>query len=516
VAVVGKCQFLLILAVRLLLEVTWEALEDAGLPADHLKGSNTGVYTGVTSSEYITNVIIPAVTVNAYSNSGTNSCMISNRISYEFDLKGPSFSIDTACSSSLYAIHLACEALRHGSCDMALAGGVNLLLHPYTSIGFCQAQMLSPDGKCKSFDARADGYARSEGAGMIVLKPLNAALADHDPIYATICGGALSNDGKTLGIAQPSYDAQVSLVDRAYKNAGVSPRQVTVIEAHGTGTRAGDRTEANALGQAMGRCRASNQSPLYIGSVKSNMGHTEGAAGVAGAIKVALMLANRKVAPVAHFQTPNPEIKFDALRLKVPTSLVQWPVDSRFGFAGCSSFGFGGANAHIVLQKSPVARIVRQSPSRTQQQNASDIIPADCPAQLLVISAATAVALQEHAKNWISYLSHVPANSHRRFQDILFSASVRSHHHSHRLALVVRSARDAQRLLQEFVDGTGQGRNITSGIVTETEVTSSLAFVFSGMGTQWWAMARQLLLTIEQTVFSDKIKVIYTDMLHVL
>ena len=261
------------------------------------------------SVEYQTNLTFPASDVNPYTNSGTNSCMIANRVSYEFDLKGPSFSMDTACSSSLYAIHLACEALRHGDCDMALAGGVNLLLHPFTSIGFSQAQMLSPDGKCKSFDARADGYARSEGAGMIVLKPLDTALADRDPIYAVVRGGALSNDGKTLGIAQPSYDAQVSLVDRAYKNAGVSPQQVTVIEAHGTGTKAGDRTEANALGQAMGRCRPPNQPPLYIGSVKSNMGHTEGAAGVAGAIKAALMLSHRKIAPVAHFQSPNPEIK---------------------------------------------------------------------------------------------------------------------------------------------------------------------------------------------------------------
>jgi acyl transferase domain-containing protein/surfactin synthase thioesterase subunit/NAD(P)-dependent dehydrogenase (short-subunit alcohol dehydrogenase family)/acyl carrier protein len=491
--------------VRLLLEVAWEALEDAGLPAEHLKGSNTGVYTGVTSGEYQTNMTMPATDMNPYTNSGTNSCMIANRVSYEFDLKGPSFSIDTACSSSLYAIHLACEALRHGNCDLALAGGVNLLLHPFTSIGFCQAQMLSADGKCKSFDARADGYSRSEGAGMIVLKPLAAALADRDPIYAVVRGGALSNDGKTLGIAQPSYDAQVSLVDRAYKNAGVSPQQVMVIEAHGTGTKAGDRTEANALGQAMGRCRESKQPPLYIGSVKSNMGHTEGAAGVAGAIKAALMLCHRKIAPVAHFQTPNPEIKFDALRLKVPTALVQWPMDSKFGFAGCSSFGFGGANAHIVLQRSPVGRITRRLPSQDQPQNASDTIPANCPPQLLVISAASPAALQQHAKNWISFLSQVPANANKRFQNILFSASVRSQHHSHRLALVVRNPRDAQQQLQDFVEGKGQGKTMSTGVVTDTDVSPSLAFVFSGMGTQWWAMARQL-LTDQQTSFSDKIK----------
>ena len=192
--------------------------------------------------------------------------------------------------------------------------------------------------------------------------------------------------------------------------------------------------------------------------------------------------------------------------MKVPTSLVQWPADSRFGFAGCSSFGFGGANAHIVLQRAPVNRITRRSIGHTQQQNASDAIPADCPPQLLVISAASPVALQEHAKNWISYLSEVPANANKRFQNILFSASVRSHHHSHRLALVVRNPRDAQRLLQDFVDGTGQGKNTTTGAVMDTDVTPALAFVFSGMGTQWWAMARQL-LTDEQTFFSEKIKV---------
>ena len=234
--------------------------------------------------------------------------MMSNRISYQFDFRGPSLSISTACSSSLYAIQLACAALRRGDCDLALAGGVNLLLLPVLNIGISQAQMMSVDGKCKSFDASADGYARSEGAAMVVLKPLSMALADNDGIYAIIRGGALGNDGKTYGVAQPSYEGQVAVLERAYRNAGVHPYKVNVVEAHGTGTQAGDTTEASALGQVLGKCRDQTQPSLYVGSGKSNFGHTEGAAGVAGAIKAALQLRMKQIAPVVHFKNPNPKV----------------------------------------------------------------------------------------------------------------------------------------------------------------------------------------------------------------
>ena len=289
----------------MLLEVTWEALENAGIPASSLRGSKTGVYMGVTAQEYTSFASTPYHNMNQYSNSGTNSCMVSNRISYEFDLRGPSFSVDTACSSSLYSIYLACEALKQKSCSIALAGGVNIILAPSASIGFCQAGMLSGDGKCKSFDRAADGYSRSEGAGVIVLKPLDDALKNGDRVYAVLRGGALSNDGRTPGIANPSFAAQIDLVKTACHNARVDPYDIVYAEAHGTGTRVGDTTEAGALGEVMGRTRGPLHPPLYIGSVKSNLGHSEGAAGVAGVIKVALCLHQRSIPSVVHFKTPN-------------------------------------------------------------------------------------------------------------------------------------------------------------------------------------------------------------------
>ena len=480
--------------VRLLLEVTWEALEDSGLAPGSLRGSDTGVYVGVTSNEYFKFVNEPAENLNAYSNSGTNSCMAANRISYEFDFRGPSYSIDTACSSSLYAVHQASEALRRGDCTMAVAGGVNAVLLPTTTIAFCQAQMLSPDGKCKSFDAKADGYARSEGAGMVVLKPLLQALKDNDPIYALVRGGALSNDGKTQGIAQPGYDAQVALVDRACRHAAIQPYQVQYIEAHGTGTKAGDRTEANAIGQAMGRSRGPGQPPLYIGSVKSNIGHTEGAAGVAGVMKAAMMLAMQQIPPVVHFKTPNPDINFTALNLRVPKSLTSWPSHSGPALAGCSSFGFGGANAHIVLQESPISRQIRgnlaiRSATQTRQAKGVGI---EMSAKLLLLSAASVNALQQHIQNWISYLQTIPSDNATLFGDILYSAAVRSQHHAHRLSAVVYTPIDAIERLSEYLNGT-KSANVTSGFVGETDTSNTVVFAFSGMGTQWWAMGRKLL-----------------------
>jgi acyl transferase domain-containing protein len=495
--------------VRLLLEVTWEALEDSGLPPESLRGSDTGVYVGVTSNEYFKFVNEPAENLNAYSNSGTNSCMVSNRISYEFDFRGPSYSIDTACSSSLYAIHQASEALRRGDCDMAVAGGVNAVLLPTTTIAFCQAQMLSPDGKCKSFDARADGYARSEGAGMIVLKPLVQALKDNDPIYALVRGGALSNDGKTQGIAQPGYDAQVALIDRAYRHAAIRPSQVQYIEAHGTGTKAGDRTEANAIGQAAGRSRGPDQPPLYIGSVKSNIGHTEGAAGVAGVMKVAMMLAMQQIPPVVHFETPNPEVNFTALNLRVPTSLTSWPSHTGHAMASCSSFGFGGANAHIVLQESPVARQIRGSlaiGSATQFDHAESGEP-EMSAKLLLLSAASANALQQHVRNWITFLETIPSDNTALFADILYSAAMRSQHHAYRLAAVIYTPKDAIERLNDYLNGT-KSDNVTSGVVGETDANNTLVFAFSGMGTQWWAMGRKLSCAKFTEVFIHILRVV--------
>ncbi|XP_035670360.1 6-deoxyerythronolide-B synthase EryA2, modules 3 and 4-like isoform X2 [Branchiostoma floridae] len=488
--------------IQLLLEVTWEALENAGIPPRSLRGSDTGVYVGVTSSEYLMMTVNPFSNISQYTNSGTNSCMVANRISYEFDLHGPSFSVDTACSSSLYSIHLASEAIRKGDCSMAIAGGVNLMLLPGTTVGFCQAGMLSPDGKCKSFDASADGYCRSEGAGVVVLKPLSRALADGDRIYSVIRGGTLTNDGRTPGIANPSYDAQLDLVEKACAAAKVHPHGIQYVEAHGTGTKVGDRTEANALGQILGRGRSKEDPPLYIGSVKSNFGHTEGAAGVAGIIKLALMISKAQIPRVVHFSSPNPDIHFDMLNIKVPSSLVQWEgVGTRL--AGCSSFGFGGANAHLILEASP---------SREQHPAIADC---DRPIHsgkegtrhdsntIMVLSGNTKAALKEQIEHWISFIADTIAFNEDRFSQSLYTAANRYQHHAERLAIVVNGPRDAVEKLN-LLKKEEKLKTAVDGKVPDGAERGKMAFVFSGMGTQWWGMARKLAL--ENPVFIDVIR----------
>ncbi|XP_022084421.1 uncharacterized protein LOC110975878 [Acanthaster planci] len=480
--------------VRLMLEVVWESFEDAGIPASTARGSKTGVFMGVTASEYGVLVAMPNENINQYTNSGTNSCMVANRISYEFDLRGPSFVIDTACSSSLYAIHMACEAIRKGDCDMAVAGGVNISLIPVTSIGFCQAGMLSPDGKSKSFDRSADGYARGEGAGAVILKPLRQALEDGDRIYAVVRGGALHNDGRTPGIANPSFDAQVSLAEFAYKNACTDPEDVAYVEAHGTGTQIGDRTEANALGEAMSLNRKPDHPPLYIGSVKSNIGHAEGAAGVAGIIKTALSLHHGQIPKVVHFRQGNENVDFEALKVRVPAELTRWPKGAK-KLAGCSSFGFGGANAHLVLEGAPqpVQRGDRGSTSSTTQSQMQPEREVIVP-MILFLSAASKDALRQRMRDWIGYLNDVIGNDSRAFCNALCTAAVRSTHHQFRLGVIARTAREAAEQIRLKVEHDPRvAYNVIEGKTPEGNNSHRLVFIFGGMGTQWWGMARQLM-----------------------
>ncbi|XP_038057226.1 reducing polyketide synthase swnK-like [Patiria miniata] len=483
--------------VRLLLEVTWEALENAGIPASSIRGSKTGVYMGVTAQEYLSFACKPLHNMNQYTNSGNNSCMVSNRISYEFDLRGPSFSVDTACSSSLYSIHLACEALKQSSCTMALAGGVNLILTPVTSIGFCQAGMLSPDGKCKSFDQSADGYSRSEGAGVVVLKPLSEALRNGDRVYAVLRGGALSNDGRTPGIANPSFDAQVDLVKSACRNARVDPHQIVYAEAHGTGTRVGDTTEAGALGEAMGRRRGPKHPPFYIGSVKSNVGHSEGAAGVAGIIKTALCLYQRKIPPVVHFKTPNENVNIKELNINIPTELIHWPDRDGRLLACCSSFGFGGANANIVLE------------GPTNLHGSGQLIKIGKKLSCLLLSASSSDALHQKVKDWLDFLTGDTQMTDATFYSCLYTAACRSQHYTHRLGIAVNSKEDAILQLRMKLEAETQQtseRSVKGVAPSATGTERQIVFVFSGMGTQWWGMARELMRT--QPVFASKMKVI--------
>ena len=339
---------------RLLLEVAWEALEDAGQPAARLTGPDTGVFVGIAGHDYGDLQTTPRWRrhIDAYVNSGNAASIAANRISFALDLHGPSVAVDTACSSSLTAVHLARRSLMADECELAVVGGVNVMLAPEPAIGFSKARMLSPDGRCHAFDAAANGYVRGEGAGVVVLKRLERALEDGDRIHAVILGSAVNQDGRTSGLTLPSAPGQEAMLWRALRDAGVAPRAVQYVEAHGTGTVAGDLTEAEAIGRVLSTDRPKD-APCLIGSVKTNIGHLEAGAGIAGLIKVALGLERRMIPPSLHFSTPNPSIAFDALRLRVVTELEPWPETTGPAIAGVNSFGFGGANAHVVLQEPP-------------------------------------------------------------------------------------------------------------------------------------------------------------------
>ncbi|NJO07564.1 MAG: type I polyketide synthase, partial [Chloroflexaceae bacterium] len=366
---------------RILLETAWEAFEDAGIPVDQLAGSQTGVFVGSWLSDYGQSQLGMLDQIDTYVGTGSVLSLLANRLSYAFDFHGPSMVTDTACSSSLVALHLACQSIRTGESSIALAGGSNLLLSPAFAINFSKARVLSPDGRCKTFDARADGYVRSEGVGLVVLKRLSQALADDDRIYAVIRGGVVHQDGLTNGIMAPNRHAQEAMLRLAYHRAGIAPEDVNYIEAHGTGTFLGDPIETMALGAVLGANR-NEHAPCLIGSVKTNIGHLEGAAGVAGLIKVALMLYHRELVPSLHFETPNPHIPFEELALEVVQEHRAWQSNHPLRTAGVSSFGFGGTIAHMVLQEAPVANTL----------NASDTEP-DEPPYLLPLSARSPQAL---------------------------------------------------------------------------------------------------------------------------
>ncbi|HLX45292.1 MAG TPA: type I polyketide synthase, partial [Bryobacteraceae bacterium] len=350
---------------RLLLEVTWEALEDAGQVPEKLTGSQTGVFVGISNNDYGRTQFSDLSRIDAYAGTGNALSIAANRISYLLDFRGPSIAIDTACSSSLVAVHLACTSLHSGESTLAVAGGVNLILSPAITMNFTKAGVMAPDGRCKTFDAGANGYVRSEGAGVVVLKPLSRAIADSDPIYAVIRGSAVNQDGRSNGLMAPNPVAQEAVLREAYLRANVSPGDVQYVEAHGTGTLLGDPIEARALGRVLAEGRVPGQL-CAIGSVKTNIGHCEAAAGVAGLIKVALALRHAEIPASLHFQEPNPHIPFDELPIRVQTRPAPWSGEIGAALAGVSSFGFGGTNAHVVLQQAPAL------PSKNHEASADE------------------------------------------------------------------------------------------------------------------------------------------------
>jgi polyketide synthase 13 len=362
---------------RMTLELTWEALEHARIPASSLRGESVGVYVGTSVMDYSYLAMSDPTVAHPYAITGTASSIVANRVSYFFDFHGPSVAVDTACSSSLVATHQAVQALRSGECDTALAGGVNALVTPAVTLGFDEiGQVLAPDGRIKSFSSDADGYTRSEGGAMLVLKRVDDARRDGDQILAVIAGSAVNHDGRSNGLIAPNPDAQADVLRRAYKDAGINPRTIDYVEAHGTGTVLGDPIEAQALGRVIGRGRPADK-PALLGAVKTNVGHMESAAGAASLVKMVLALQHDKLPPSINYAGPNPYIDFDAAHLRVLTTAADWPRYGGYAVAGVSSFGFGGANAHVVLREVLPRDVVEREPEPKPE---ADAAPAEQPA----------------------------------------------------------------------------------------------------------------------------------------
>jgi acyl transferase domain-containing protein/acyl carrier protein len=479
---------------RLLLELAWEALEDAGLPAANLAGTDTGVFVGIGLSDYGRWLLADPQQSDAYAGTGGALSIAANRLSYVFDFLGPSMAIDTACSSSLVAVLQACRSLWAGESSLALAGGSNLLLSPEVTVNFSKAGFMAPDGRCKPFDARADGYVRGEGAGLVVLKPLAQAQADGDRIYALIRGGAVNQDGRSNGLTAPSPLAQEAMVRLALEDAGAQPGDIAYVEAHGTGTALGDPIEARALGHALNQepSPGPGQSPrrtCRLGSVKSNLGHLEAAAGVASLIKVALCLQHRSWVPSLHFESPNPRIPFAELGLEVQTRVEPWDASER-PLAGISSFGFGGTNAHLILEAAPAeAGTADLSPADASGEAYSGEAQAD-EAYLLPLSAHSPEALEQRARDLAHWLSHWQTQEPQvSLEDLSRTLACRRSPLEHRLSLVASSAealRQALSVYPEALDGVPLSRG------RKRPHRPKVAFVLPGQGSQWPAMGLEL------------------------
>lgn len=456
---------------RLLLEVGWEALADAGQPIANLAGSDTGVFVGMWLNDFEGRLFKNTDLVDFYMTTGSGRYAASGRLSFFFGFQGPSITIDTACSSSLVSVHLACQSLRQGDCRLALAGGANTILQPHITIAYSQSKMMAPDGHCKFGDHRADGYVRSEGAGLVVLKRLSDAIADGDRVYAVIQGSAVNNDGRSGDyLATPSQAGQMEMLRRAYQNAGITPDKVQYIEAHGTGTRAGDPVEIGAIGQICSVNRPADQ-PLFVGSVKTNLGHTEGAAGVAGLIKIALAVYHRHIPASLHLEQKNPAIPWDAYKLDIPQTLTPWPA-AETAVAGVSAFGIAGTNAHIVVSEAP--SVIQES------------VPVSAPF-ILPLSAQTPEALRAVAQATHTFLARDDAPD---LADLLYTTAVRSSHLEQRLALVADDKTGLQAQLAAFLADEAQPGVVTGKAMLDKP--HKVVFVFPGQGAQWLGMGREL------------------------
>ncbi|TSC24496.1 SDR family NAD(P)-dependent oxidoreductase [Corallococcus sp. Z5C101001] len=458
---------------RLLLEVAWEALEHAGIAPDRLSGSRTGVYVGLMATDYtrLQAQQVAADALDPYGGTGTELSFPAGRLSYHLGLQGPSMVVATACSSSLVSVHLACQALRARECDLALAGGVNLMLSPDISLLLSRMRALSADGRCRTFDAAADGYGRGEGCGVVVLKRLSDAVAGRDPILAVLRGSAVNHDGRSAGLTVPSGPAQERVLRQALEAAGLGPTEVDYVEAHGTGTSLGDPIEVRVLADVLCPGRDASQ-PLLLGSVKTNLGHLEAAAGIAGLIKVVLSLRHGELPAHLHLTRPNPHIPWDTLPLRIPVKHTVWPRQDRPRTAAVASFGMSGINAHVLVEEAPAA--LRMAPAPEQ------------PYHLLTLSAHAEDALRQLAGR---YARHLPLSGHSLGAVASTTRSGRAHL-PQRLALVAASPEEASRKLAEAAEGTlppgARARRASSA------ERPKIAFLFTGQGSQYPGMGRQL------------------------
>jgi acyl transferase domain-containing protein/acyl carrier protein len=473
---------------RLLLEVAWEALEAAGQTKEQIAGSQTGVFVGIHShsNDYYSLQTGDPASMDIYTGTGTAHNVVSGRLSYLWDLQGPNVAVDTACSSSLVAVHLAVQSLRAGECRMALAGGVNLMLSPLFTIAASRMRMLAADGRCKTFDARADGFVRGEGCGVVILKRLSDALANDDPILAVIRGSAINQDGHTNGLTAPNGLSQQNVIRQALASGGVQPEQITYVETHGTGTPLGDPIEIEALAAVIGQPDSDGQACL-LGSVKTNFGHLEGAAGIAGLIKTVLALQHGVIPANLHFEQLNPHIALEGARLAVANTEREWLANGERRFAGVSSFGWSGTNAHVVLEEAPSVSQIPQTPQADS----------DRP-YLLPLSAHSTQALKAFANSYQEFLTRKKTN----LRDVCYTASVRRTHHEHRLAIVGRSPDELVERLAAFTQGESRP-GLTSGR-KDPNRQPGLVFVFPGQGSQWVGMGRQLLE--KETVFREALE----------
>lgn len=467
---------------RLVLELAWEALENGGQRPTSLAGTDCGVYIGSSGADALLRAADDLSAVEPHTMTGVGNCIIANRLSYVLDLRGPSVIMDTACSASLVALHHACQALRYGEVQTALVGGVNMLLHPLAFVGFSRASMLSEGARCRAFDARGDGYGRAEGGVVLFLKPLEQALRDRDPVQAVIVGSGVNTDGRNEGLTFPRHETQALLVQRTMNEAGVDAARYVYFEAHGTGTAVGDPVETRALGAALGQRRAPGN-PLLIGSVKSNLGHLEGASGLVGVAKSIASLQRRTIPPSLFPEVPNPDLNLEELNLKVVREMTPFPPSAEAALVGVSSFGFGGANAHVLLEEYPV-----EAPPRVS-------VPALPP---LLFSARSAAALRDLAGAYASQLKDASAEA---FYRVAYNAAFRRDPLEVGTVVQAGSVEAAVSRLEALASGESHPEK-----VIESRIGADLpvAFVYSGNGSQWAGMGRRLM--DQEPLFRDTIQ----------